>query len=162
MTVTPLVVQGETPLSNTVGNTIYNNWRVRAPKNLTETVSDMRYANSHGYNIMTASCTASAGSGVNLFSIPPTPFPYETRIGVSYDGINVINPAGSGAITGVGINFPPNPLAGQFFLLSFDVAVTTLTLVPSNGTTILSPITSATAGQTLAWMLVGSVWKPTT
>ena len=159
---TALVIQGELPTYSTSGNVLTNNWKFRAMKNMAEHVADLRFANSHGYNIYVASCTASAGSGTNLFSIPATPYANEVLQGVAYDGINVINPAGSGTITGVGIYMPPNPQPGQFFFLSFDVAVTNVTLIPSTNTTILAPITSATAGQTLAYMLVGSVWKPST
>ena len=160
---TTQIVYGETltyTASGAGGGIIVNNWKARAPKNLVEYATDLKYGNVHGYNMLVASCTASAGSGTNAFSIPVSPLSDSSLQGVAYDGINVINPAGSGTITGVGIVFPPNPDPGQLFVLIWDVAVTTVTLVAETGYTINGSITSASANQVNKWTLIGSTWKP--
>jgi hypothetical protein len=158
---TAQIVQGETPTYTTSGpggNIINNDVHIRTTKNLGMVVTDLQQGNVHGLNMLVENATATGASGTNLFSIPN----YTTDgvsiydNGIAYDGINVTS---TGAITGVGITFPLPNNQGQTFRLMFDVAVTTLTLVPTGGVTILNPATSAAAFSFLNYTLIGSMWK---
>lgn len=157
--VTAVVVQGE-PLNYSInGTVITNNEPIRNLKNSAMLVTDLQQNNVKGYNMLTAVATASAASGVNLFTIPNDVVQNGNTYdnGISYDGINVTS---TGTITGVGILFPASTNVGQVFKLTFDYAVTTLTLTVPTGYTLQYNPTSATANQVMTFGLYAAgVWK---
>jgi hypothetical protein len=158
---TAMIVQGEIPTYTTSGpggNIINNDVHFRTVKSLPMTVQDLQQGNVHGINMSVENVMATGASGTNLLSIPgyTTDGVSTYDNGISFDGINVTS---TGTVTGVGIMFPPPNNQGQLFKLMFDVAVTTLTLVPTGGVTILNPATSAAAGSWLNYYLIGSMWK---
>jgi len=152
-------VPGEALTYQQSGSVITNNPTFQAPKNLAQTISDLSAGNVEGLTFVVASCTASASSGTNYFTIPSTITQNSQAVIASsafYDGVNIQS---TGTVTGVGILFPSNTLPGQIFLIVCDVAVTSLHLVTPAGYTINNAPTSATQYQTFRFFLQGSVWK---
>ncbi|MDE1905116.1 MAG: hypothetical protein KGH75_01515 [Rhodospirillales bacterium] len=159
---TATVVQGETLTYSQVGSVITNDLPLRTIKNLPMTTQDLFNNNVTGLNMLVASCTASAGSGTNSFVIPATVTTDQgTYDGVSYSGVNVTS---TGTVTGVAIHFPATTQVGQTLKLTFDVAVTSVSIVLPAGYTIqntaYSSAFAATANEVINFALYeGLIWK---